>query len=121
MKTITDKAGNQFEFTYPWYLIEGNNGNHSGHNRKWKVLNGHFLKQSARNQMAVWANECNAATPRHPRYTNKKQNSAYTNGLQPMRVVSPAQLISDFDESGSDLASIASYSIGIKHLNPKED
>ena len=121
MKTLTDKAGNEFEFTHRWYIIEGNHGNHSGHNRKWKILGKYAWKSSAQLQLSQWANESNGTSPRQPDYTPKTANSAYTNGLQPMRIVSPAQLIADFDESGSDLASIASYSIGIKHLNPKED
>ena len=50
MKTAT--------YSYTYYLLESNQGNHSGHNRTWTILGGFHNSQSANEDLIMRAVDC---------------------------------------------------------------
>jgi hypothetical protein len=83
MKTITitsEKEAIAFEKKY--YIIEGNNGNHSGYNREWSINTlGYSTKKEA---LKVYRDMVN-------------ENDDIKHGLTPVRIVTAQDLIEIYE------------------------
>ncbi len=83
MKTITINTGNEsISFEKKYYIIQGNNGNHTGYNREWKInADGYSTKKEAEKVYREMVNE----------------NGDIKYGLTPLRIVTASELIEIYE------------------------
>ncbi len=121
---VTEKDRYDNDVTYKvtfrraYYMIAGNNGNHTGLNRKWRTLDSYNTLDQACRDLSEYLNDKNGARPGQIGYTRKNDRSGYY-GLEPHVIVSPAEWMDHYVTCGSSLAGMASgwtYEINIEEL-----
>lgn len=89
-----------------FYVIESNQGNHSGYNRTWRTWNARFVtRREAQRKMAQVANDENGVGPTHRGYTRAKDNSAWVDG-KTYAVVSATELVQAVQGTGTSLGAL---------------
>jgi hypothetical protein len=83
MKTITINTGNEsISFDKKYYIIQGNNGNHTGYNREWKINSEGYSTKKEVNEV----------------YREMvKSNGDIEYGLTPLRICTPPELIAIYE------------------------
>ena len=80
--TITTEDGNSFTFEKKYYIIQGNNGNHSYQNRTWNIFSEGFDSKKEANKTYK---------------ETVKENGDIEFGLTPLRICTPEDLIQIYD------------------------
>lgn len=117
MTTIISKHGYKVTFSKEFYIIEGNHGNHEGYNRKWTTwYDGYDSANEAGVALANHINELEGLSEEEANVCLMAANY----DLRPFRVVTPQELIDAYDNSGSTLFNIQSWSIDIEEIEKNE-
>ncbi len=80
-KTFTTENGT-ISFSKKFYIIQGNNGNHTGYNRKWTINSEGYDSKREANRVAK---------------EMTRENGDIEYGLTPLRIVTPAELMEIYE------------------------